>query len=99
MLADQHPFPAKAPTPHPRLIPFRVGGIGTSYNRRRTRKSQTSGRGVWPMHSPWSASSVCRLSMECEHRSEGYQSPDLLYLNLDGHDWLVKTRWSCILQE
>lgn len=28
LLASLHPFPAKAPTPHPRLIPFRAEGIG-----------------------------------------------------------------------
>jgi hypothetical protein len=68
LLASLHPFPAKAPTPYPRLIPFRAGGIGARYNQRRTRKSPTSSRGSWQIHAMWSALPACHLSMEYEHR-------------------------------
>ena len=75
-LASLHPFSAKAPTPHPRLIPFRAEGIGARYNRRRTRKSPTSCRGIWPMHSPWSALPACRYLHGVRRIGhEGYQSP------------------------
>jgi hypothetical protein len=50
LLASLYPFPAEAPTPHPRLIPFRAEGRGAWYNQRRTRKSPTGSRGSWPIH-------------------------------------------------
>ena len=64
LLASLHPFPAEAPTPHPRLIPFRAEGIGARDNQRRTRKSPTGSRGSWPIHAMWSALPACRLSMQ-----------------------------------
>jgi hypothetical protein len=64
LLASLYPFPAEAPTPHPRLITFRAEGIGARYNQRRTRKSPTGSRGSWPIHAMWSALPACRLSMQ-----------------------------------
>lgn len=64
LLASLYPFPAEAPTPHPRLITFRAEGIGAGYNQRRARKSPTGSRGSWPIHAMWSALPACRLSME-----------------------------------
>jgi hypothetical protein len=69
LLASLYLFPAEAPTPHPRLIPFRAKGIGARDNQRRTRKSETSWRSIWPIHSSRSASPAYRPSMEYENRS------------------------------